>query len=52
MITMNNKEGKPREEKVRSWDSSVGIVTGYKLDVLGSVPSRGKRFLSTPQHPN
>jgi hypothetical protein len=28
-----------------SWDSSVGIVTGYGLDGLGSYPIRGKVFL-------
>jgi hypothetical protein len=29
-------------------DSSVGIATGYDR---GSIPGRGKRFFSTPQHP-
>jgi hypothetical protein len=33
-----------------SWDSSVGIVTGYGLDGLGSIPGRGKRFSSTLMH--
>jgi hypothetical protein len=28
-------------------DSSVGIATGYGLDCLGSVPFRGKVFLSS-----
>jgi hypothetical protein len=28
----------------RSRDSSVVIVTGYGLDVQGSIPGRGKRF--------
>jgi hypothetical protein len=28
-----------------SWDSSVGIVTGYGLDCRGSVPDRGEIIL-------
>jgi hypothetical protein len=31
-------------------DSSVGIVTGYRLDDWDSIPSRGKRFFSFLQH--
>jgi hypothetical protein len=33
-----------------TYDSSVGIPTGYGLDGLGSIPGRGKIFFSTPQH--
>jgi hypothetical protein len=32
----------------RSQDSSVSIGMGYGLDGLGSIPGRGKRFLSSP----
>jgi hypothetical protein len=32
--------------------SSVVIATGYRLDGQGSIPSRGKRFFSSPQHPD
>jgi hypothetical protein len=32
----------------KSRDSSVGIVTGNELDGQGSIPGRGKRFLSSP----
>jgi hypothetical protein len=28
-----------------SWDSSVGIVTGYSLNGQGLIPGRGKRFV-------
>jgi hypothetical protein len=35
-----------------SWDSSVGIVMGYGLRSRGSIPSRDKRFFSTPQCPD
>jgi hypothetical protein len=31
-----------------NWDSSVNIVTGYDLDVQGSIPGRGKDF--SPLH--
>jgi hypothetical protein len=31
-----------------SQDNSVGIVMGYKLDGQGSIPSRDKRFFSSP----
>jgi hypothetical protein len=34
-----------------SWDSSVGIVVGYGLDGLGSIPGSA-RFFSYPQHPD
>jgi hypothetical protein len=27
-----------------SWDSSAGIVTGYGLDALGSIPSRSRNW--------
>jgi hypothetical protein len=36
----------------RSWYSSVGIVTGHGLDSRGQIPSRSKRFFSSPQHPD
>jgi hypothetical protein len=32
--------------------SSVGIATGYGLGDRGLIPSRSKRFFSTPQHPD
>jgi hypothetical protein len=35
-----------------SRDSSVSMVTGYRLNDQGSVPRRGNRFFSTPQHPD
>jgi hypothetical protein len=35
-----------------SRDSSVGIATGYGLDVGGSIPGRGNRFFATPQIPD
>jgi hypothetical protein len=35
---------------VGSRDNSVAIVMGYWLDSWDSIPSRGKRFFSTPQH--
>jgi hypothetical protein len=30
---------------IRSWDSSVSIVSDYRLDNLRSIPGRGKGFL-------
>jgi hypothetical protein len=33
-------------------ESSVGIARGYWLDGQGSIPTKGKRFLSNPQCPN
>lgn len=30
---------------LKSWDSSVGIWTGYQLDKRGSIPARDKIFL-------
>jgi hypothetical protein len=33
-------------------DSSISIATGYKLDGLGLIPDRGKRFFSSPQCPD
>jgi hypothetical protein len=33
-------------------NSSVGIATDYGLDVWGLIPSRSKRFFSTPQCPD
>jgi hypothetical protein len=33
-------------------DSSVGIVTGYRLDGRGLFPGRAKKFISTPQRPD
>jgi hypothetical protein len=32
--------------------SPVDIETGYGLDGLGSIPGRGKGFISTPQRPD
>jgi hypothetical protein len=32
-----------------SWDSSIGIVTGYGLDGLGLIPGSARLF-SSPQH--
>jgi hypothetical protein len=37
---------------VGSLDSSFVIVMGYGLDGWGSIPGRGKRFFSTPRHPD
>jgi hypothetical protein len=34
-------------EIVQSWDSSVGITIGYRLDGWDSVPGKGKIFLSS-----
>jgi hypothetical protein len=39
-------------ERWVSWDSAVGIVTGYGLDSLGLIPGRSKRFFSAPQRPD
>jgi hypothetical protein len=33
-------------------DSSVGIGTGYGVDGRGSIPGKGKRFVSSPQCPD
>jgi hypothetical protein len=38
--------------EVRSRGSSVGITTGYGLDGRGSIPGRGKGFVSSPQGPD
>jgi hypothetical protein len=35
---------------LRSWDSSVGIATGYRLDEPGSIPGSA-RFFSTASRP-
>jgi hypothetical protein len=35
----------------RRQDSSVGTATGYALDDQVSIPSRRKRFFSSPQRP-
>jgi hypothetical protein len=35
-----------------SWDSSVGIATGYGPDGRGSISGRGKKFSSTPHRPD
>jgi hypothetical protein len=37
---------------VGSRDSSFGILMGYGLDSWVSIPGRGKRFFSTPHHPD
>jgi hypothetical protein len=34
----------PFTDGARNWDNSVGIATSYKLDISGSVSSRGKIF--------
>jgi hypothetical protein len=39
-------------EAPRNGDSSVGIVTGYRLDGRCSIHGRCKEFLSSPQRPN
>jgi hypothetical protein len=36
----------------RSWDSSAGIAMGYRLESRDLIPGRGKRFFSSPQHPD
>lgn len=38
--------------QLRSWNSSVSIVMGYGLDDCGLIPGMGKRFFSSPQHPD
>jgi hypothetical protein len=41
-----------RQVNFHGWwnqDSSVGIVTGYRLDSQGLIPDRGKKFFSSPQ---
>jgi hypothetical protein len=35
-----------------SRDSSVNIATVYELESLGSIPSTGKKFSSSPQRPD
>jgi hypothetical protein len=37
---------------IRSQDSSISVVTGYRLVSQGLIPGRGKTFLSSPQHPD
>jgi hypothetical protein len=37
---------------LRSPDSSVGIAMNYGPDGWGSIPGRGKKFLSIPKCPN
>jgi hypothetical protein len=45
----------PQESTQKSYtpisNSSVRIAMGYRLDVRGLIPGRGKRFLSTPPYP-
>jgi hypothetical protein len=36
---------------IRCRDNAVGIATGYGLGDQGSIPVRGKRFISSPQCP-
>jgi hypothetical protein len=31
-----------------SWDSSIGIEMGYGLGGWDSIPSKGKRYFSSP----
>lgn len=38
------------EYHIWSRDSSVGIVTGNKLDRQDSIPGKEKRFFSSPQY--
>jgi hypothetical protein len=35
-----------------SRDTSAGMAKGYWLDSQGLIPGKGKRFFSTPQHPD
>lgn len=35
---------------IGSWDGLVSIVTGYKLDGQGPIPSRNKRFFYAPEY--
>jgi hypothetical protein len=37
---------------ILSYSNRVGIATGYKLDGRGSIPGRGRRFMSSPQGPD
>jgi hypothetical protein len=37
---------------IREPESSIGITPGYELDGRGSIPGRGKRFVSTPPRPD
>jgi hypothetical protein len=39
---------------IRSWNSIVGIVTGYRLDdqVLGVRVPIGSKIFSSPSHPD
>jgi hypothetical protein len=30
----------------------LNIATGYRLDEWGSIPDRGMRYFSNPQHPD
>jgi hypothetical protein len=34
------------------YHNSDGILMGYRLDSQGLIPGTGKRFFSTPQHPD
>jgi hypothetical protein len=36
----------------KSQDTSIGTVTGYRLDSQGLIPGSGKRFVYFPQHPD
>jgi hypothetical protein len=35
----------------KSWDSSISIVLGYRLDDWSSIPGRDWEFFSSPLHP-
>jgi hypothetical protein len=37
--------------RIRNWDSSLGVVLGYRLDGLISIPGNAKIF-SSPQCPD
>jgi hypothetical protein len=51
-MTSRNIVTFPPGTPCRSWDRWVGIVSGYKLDGLGLIPGRGKRYFSHPLHPD
>jgi hypothetical protein len=50
-VKWRKKNNEKHSTHARRWNGSVGIVTGYRLDVPGSIPSRA-RFFSSPQHPD
>lgn len=56
LFSMNNHTSIPKIypacQMNMSKNTSLGIVTGYKLDDFGLIPGRGKKFFSAPQHPD